>query len=217
MGGSSTAKASENSVQTLESRISSHPRGILRQTDKWKWRTGRLLKIIKTRLDDVKGAWPEELPNVLWAYRTTARTLTGETPFRLIYGTKAVIPVEVGVTSIRRGMFSEGLNDNELRLNLDFLDEVKDNASSKMTKYQKKMVEYYNKSVKLRRLDIGDLVLRKTTTATKNPTQGKLGPTWEGPYRVIHYSRQGSYHLETMDGQRLPRPWNIEHLKKYHQ
>ena len=176
-----------------------------------------LLKIIKTKLDNAKGAWPEELPNVLWAYRTTARTLTGETPFRLIYGTKAVIPVEVGVTSIRRGTFSEGLNDNELRLNLDFLDEVKDNASSKMTKYQKKMVEYYNKSVKLRRLDIGDLVLRKTTTTTKNPTQGKLGPTWEGPYRVIHYSRQGSYHLETMDGQRLPRPWNIEHLKKYHQ
>ncbi|XP_030948935.1 uncharacterized protein LOC115972835 [Quercus lobata] len=159
-----------------------------------------LVKIIKIRLDDAKGAWPEELPNVLWAYRTTARTPTGETPFRLTYGTEAIIPVEVGVTSIRRGTFNEGLNDDELRLNLDFLDEVRDNASSKMTKYQKKMAEYYNKRVKLRRLDIGDLVLRKTTTATKDPTQGKLGPTWEGPYRVIHYSRQGSYHLETMDG-----------------
>ena len=40
-----------------------------------------LLKIIKAKLDDVKGAWPEELSNVLWAYRTTARTPTGETPF----------------------------------------------------------------------------------------------------------------------------------------
>ena len=109
-----------------------------------------MLKIIKTRLDDVKGAWPEELTNVLWAYRTTARTPTAETPFRLTYGTEAVIPVKVGVTSIRRGMFSEGLNDNELRLNLDFLDEVRDNASSKMTKYHKKMAEYYNKRVKLR-------------------------------------------------------------------
>ncbi|XP_030925026.1 uncharacterized protein LOC115952082 [Quercus lobata] len=176
-----------------------------------------LLKIIKTRLDDAKGAWPEELPNVLWAYRTTARTSTGETPFRITYGTEAVISVEVGVTSIRRGTFNEGRNDDELRLNLDCLDEVRDNASSKMTKYQKKMAEYYNKRVKLRRLDIGDLVLRKTTPATKDPTQGKLGPTWKGPYRVIHYTRQGSYHLETMDGQRLPQPWNIEHLKKYHQ
>ena len=60
-----------------------------------------LLKIIKTKLDDAKGAWPEELPNVLWAYRTTARTPTRETPFRLTYGTEAVIPIEVGVTSIR--------------------------------------------------------------------------------------------------------------------
>ena len=86
-----------------------------------------------------------------------------------------------------------------------------------MTKYQLKMVEYYNKRVKLRRLNIGDLVLCKVTTTTRDPAQGKLGSIWEGPYRVIHYSRQGSYHLETIDGQRLPRQWNIEHLKKYHQ
>ena len=79
------------------------------------------------------------------------------------------------------------------------------------------MTEYYNKRVKLRRLNVGDLVLRKVMPDTKDPTQGKLGLTWEGPYKVIHYSRQGSYHLETMDRKELPRPWNIEHLKKYHQ
>ena len=79
------------------------------------------------------------------------------------------------------------------------------------------MAEYYNRRVKLRQLDIGDLVLRKVTTATKDPTQGKLEPTWEGPYRVIYYSRRGSYHLKTLDGKRLLCPWNIEHLKKYHQ
>ena len=73
-----------------------------------------LLKIIKTKLDDVKGAWPEELPNVFWAYRTTARTLTGETPFRLTYGTEAVIPVEVGVTNTRQAAFSEEENDYKL-------------------------------------------------------------------------------------------------------
>ena len=141
----------------------------------------------------------------------------GETPFRLTYGIDAVIHVEVGVTSIRREAFSEEGNDDKLRLILDCLDEVRDKASSRMTKYQQKMAEYYNKRVKLRRLDIGDLVLRKVTTATKDPAQGKLGPTWEGPYQVVHYSKQGSYHLETIDRQRLPCPWNMEHLKKYHQ
>ena len=128
-----------------------------------------LLKIIKTKLDDAKGAWPEELPNVLWAYRTTARTPTGETPFRLTYGTEAVILVEIGVTSTKRVAFSEEGNDDKLRLNLDCLDEVRDKASSKMAKYQQKMAEYYNKRVKLRQLDIGDLVLRKISAATKDP------------------------------------------------
>ena len=176
-----------------------------------------LLRIIKTRLDEAKGAWPDELPNVLWAYRTTARTPTGETPFRLTYGTEAMIPVEVGVANTRRITFNEEGNDDKLQLYLDCLDEVRDKASSRMAEYQRKMAEYYNKRVKLRQLDIGDLVLRKVTTATKDPTQGKLGPTWEGPYWVVHYSRRGSYHLETLDGRRLLRPWNIEHLKKYHQ
>ena len=147
-----------------------------------------LLKIIKTKLDEAKGTWPDELPNVLWAYRTTARTPTGETPFKLTYGTEAVIPVEVGVARTRRTTFNKKENDDKLRVNLDCLDEVRDKASSKMTKYQRKMAEYYNKRVKLRQLNIGDLVLRKVTTAIKDPTQGKLGPTWEGPYRVVHYS-----------------------------
>ena len=149
-----------------------------------------LLKIIKTKLDGAKGAWPEELPNVLWAYRTTARTPTGETSFRLTYGTEAVIPVEVGVTSTRRAAFSEEGNEDELRINLDCLDEVREKASNIMEKYRQKMVEYYNKRVKLKRLEVGDLVLHKVLTATKDPNQGKLGPTWEGPYRVVHYSRQ---------------------------
>ena len=79
-------------------------------------------------------------------------------------------------------MFREKDNDDQLWVNLDCLDEVREKAFDKMTKYQQKMAEYYNKRVKLRRLDIGDLVMRKVTPATRDPTQGKLGPTWEGPY-----------------------------------
>ena len=73
-----------------------------------------LLKIIKTKLDDAKGTWPEELPNVLWAYRTAARTPIGETPFRLTYGIEAVIFVEVGVTNTRRTLFSKEGNEEKL-------------------------------------------------------------------------------------------------------
>ena len=117
------------------------------------------------------------MPNVLWAYRTTIRTLTRETPFKLTYGTEAVISVEVGVASIRRELLHEEDNNDQLQINLDCLDKVRDKTSSRMTKYQQKMAEYYNKRVKLRRLDISDLVLRKVTPATRDSTQGKLGPT----------------------------------------
>ena len=79
-------------------------------------------------------------------------------------------------------MFHEKSNDDQLRVNLDYLDEVREKASNKMTKYQQKMAKYYNKRVKFRRLDIEDLILRKVTLVTRNSTQGKLGPIWEGPY-----------------------------------
>ena len=118
-----------------------------------------MLKIIKARLVGAKGAWLEELPSVLWAYRTTARTLTGETPFNLTYGTEAVIPVEIGLTSLKKEFFDEHSNDNQLKLNLDCLDEVRDQASQKMAKYQQKMAEHYNQRVKFKRFNIEDLVL----------------------------------------------------------
>ena len=51
----------------------------------------------------------------------------------------------------------------------------------------------------------GDLVLRKVTTATRDPAQGKLGPNWKG-YKIIDYNRRGTYYLETLDRQRLHHP-----------
>ena len=86
-------------------------------------------------MDNAKGSWLKELPNVLWAYRTIARIPTGETPFKHTYGTEAVIPVEVGITSMRREVFHEGGNDNQLRVNLDCLDEFRDETSNKKMKY----------------------------------------------------------------------------------
>ena len=60
----------------------------------------------------------------MWAYRTTTRTPTRETPFKLTYGTEAVIPVEEGITSFRHDMFDEENSDDQLQVNLDCLDEV---------------------------------------------------------------------------------------------
>ena len=60
------------------------------------------MKIIKTRLEEVKGVWPDELLGVLWAYRTTVRTFTGETPFKLAYGSEAVVLAEVRMVKVMK-------------------------------------------------------------------------------------------------------------------
>ena len=133
-----------------------------------------LLKIIKVHLEGAKGVWLEELPNVLWAYRTTAKTLTGETPFKLNYGAEAVVPIKVGITSMKREFFL-GVNiDYQLKVNLDCLDKTREEASKRMNKYQQKMTEYYNKRVKLRRLNVGDFVLRRITLATKDLAKARI-------------------------------------------
>ena len=85
-----------------------------------------------------------------------------------------------------------------------------------MALYQERMMRYYNQRVKLKRFNPRDMVLRKISQATKDLNEGKLGPNWEGPYKVIRYSRRGSYYLEDTKGKPLSRPWNAEHLKKYY-
>ena len=115
-----------------------------------------LLKIIKTRLEGVKGIWPDELPSILWAYRTTARTPTGETPFRLAYGSDAVIPAKVGLTSYRVENYAEGKNKEAIRLQLDLIEEVCTAAEQRLARYQNLMAKHYNSNIRHRDFQVGD-------------------------------------------------------------
>ena len=76
----------------------------------------------KKRLDDVKGRWVEELPHVLWMYRTTPRQLIGETPFSMTYGAEAIIPLETGFPTLRTNAFTSDGNDELLEKSLDLIE-----------------------------------------------------------------------------------------------
>ena len=94
-----------------------------------------LLKIINTWLEGAKGIWLDELPSVLWAYRTMTRTPIGETPFRLAYGSEAVIPTKVGLTSYRVGNHDKGKNDEAMCLQLDLVDKVRTMVEQRLAQY----------------------------------------------------------------------------------
>ena len=106
----------------------------------------------------------------------TTRVPTGEKTFRLTFGTKPVIPVEMGLTSLRVKTYEGQKNQQELNNNKDLIDEVREEAMKQMAKHREAMARYYNRKVKVRRFYTGDLILRKVSLATKDPSQGKLGP-----------------------------------------
>ena len=107
---------------------------------------------LKKRLDDAKGRWVEELPHVLWTYRTIPQKSTGETPFSMTYGAEAVIPLENGFPTMRTSIFTSDGNDELLKKNLDLIEKWRENAMVQLAYYQHKLKQSYDMNVKLRPL-----------------------------------------------------------------
>ena len=117
------------------------------------------------------------------------RTPTKETPFKLAYGSEAVIPTEVHMANHRVMKYQDEDNEEQLHLNLDLIDEVRMNAKQTTSRYKSLMARQYDAMVKPKRFNIGDLILKRVSLATRNSAHGKLRPNWEGPYRIINYKR----------------------------
>uniref|UniRef100_A0A2N9I089 Reverse transcriptase domain-containing protein n=1 Tax=Fagus sylvatica TaxID=28930 RepID=A0A2N9I089_FAGSY len=99
-------------------------------------------------------------------------------------------------------------NEDNLRKDLDLVEERRDLAMVYLAAYQQRLKREHNKNVKPRTFRIGDLVLRKVMANTRRPNEGKLGPNWEGPYKVLSQVGHGAYRLEDLNGKAIPRPWN---------
>ncbi|XP_059306283.1 uncharacterized protein LOC132057685 [Lycium ferocissimum] len=83
---------------------------------------------LKKKLEDAKGAWPSKLPEVLWAYRTTMKSSIDETPFFLVYGAKALIPMEVEAPNSWYDWAQRQANSEAMSIQLALLEEHRDLA-----------------------------------------------------------------------------------------
>ncbi|XP_057755308.1 uncharacterized protein LOC130974437 [Arachis stenosperma] len=170
-----------------------------------------IIKGLKKRLDEAKGLWADELGSVLWSYRTTPQTTTGETPFRLTYGVEAVIPVEIRDPSPRKTV---GGNDEEAER--DLIDEERSIAHIKELALKQRISLRYNHGVVRREFAADDLVLRRNDIGPPIPGEGKLTPNWEGPYRIKAVIGKGAYKLERLNDDEVPRTWNAANLRRYY-
>ncbi|GKA20521.1 reverse transcriptase domain-containing protein [Tanacetum coccineum] len=168
---------------------------------------------IKARLDERSKDWIGELSHVLWAHRTMIKSSNGETPFSLTYGTEAVIPAEIGMPTLRTAELDLTKNDEALGINLDLIEEKREQAAIQEAKSKAKMEKYYNSKVRSTSFRPGEMVYR-SNDASHAKDGGKLGPKWEGPYEVAESLGKGAYKLKDKKGNELSRTWNICNLKK---
>ena len=102
----------------------------------------------------------DKLPGVLWAYRRTARRLSGISPFMLTYGMEAIVPTKIGMPTLRTDI-PEQLNAESVIKNLNMIDELHEAAAVRVALYYRKLANLYNRRVKPGVFQPGDLVLRK--------------------------------------------------------
>ncbi|GJX62497.1 reverse transcriptase domain-containing protein [Tanacetum coccineum] len=130
---------------------------------------------IKARLGVRSKNWMKEISHVLWAHRTKIKSSNEDTLFSLTYGTKAVIPAEIGMATLRTAEVDMVQNDEALEINLDLLEERREQTAIRDAKSKAKMEKYYNSKVRSTSFKPGDLVYRNND-ASRAKERGRLGP-----------------------------------------
>jgi hypothetical protein len=164
---------------------------------------------MKLIFNQPRGKWPDELIKVVWSHNTTISRSTGFTPFKLLFGDKAITPEEAKAGSIRTATEDE----YDYHVAKDTIEGTKLQAVENINKYQAETIKWRDRKVRLKNIKPGHLVLRRVA----NPdTVCKLQLKWEGPFLVVSSSRPGSYRLKDMDDNDIPRSWNVDELRRYY-
>jgi hypothetical protein len=176
-----------------------------------------LIKIIKKRIKDIPRRWHEKLSEALWAHRTSRHEAMKVTPFELVYGQEAVLPVEIGLQSLRvTGQGSLSAKEYH-ELIMDKIDDVPKSQFKVLEEIEKekiKMARAYNKHVVEKSFQVRDLVWKTILPlGTRSGKFGKWSPSWEGPFRVIRVMLGNAYFMEDLEGHSLPKALNKNYLK----
>jgi hypothetical protein len=167
--------------------------------------------IMKLIFNQPRGKWPDELIKVEWSHNTTMSRSTGFTPFKLLFGDEAITPEEAKAGSIRTVASAE--DEADYSVAKDAIEGIRLQDVENIIKYQAETIKWRDRKVWLKNIKPVHLVLRRVA----NPdTLGKLQLKWEGPFLVVSLSRPGSYRLEDMDGNDIPRSWNADVLRRYY-
>ena len=144
---------------------------------------------------------------------------TRATPFMLVYGTEAVLPVEIELPSLRitaaANLTPDVIQYAQNRIAaLEVLDEERCSMEKKLRKYHGSAPLWYNQHLRLKKFKEGTLVLCNIKEVRANLPMPKFAPSWEGPYVIKVCVGKGCYDLVTPEGDDLFRV-NAKYLKTW--
>ena len=149
---------------------------------------------------------------MLWSLRTTPNAVTQETPFFLVHGAEAVLPVEIEHNSPRVTEYEEEASQRALEDDLDVADKARDVVLSRVNAYQQNLKNYHSQRLRPRSFAVGDLVLH-----LKQNGQEKLESPWTGPYIVTEVIPGGAYRWkDKQTGKDEGNPWNVAQLQRFY-
>lgn len=175
-----------------------------------------LVSVIHKSCGVEEADWEERLPAILWAYRTMYKVTTGHTPFQLMYGQEAVMPMEYMVPSLRIAVENrlgdtESLKERLYQLNK--LDERRVMAQWATENMQRRQKYWHDKHLRRMNFRPGQLVLKYNGRNEIKP--GKFKVRWLGPFWVREVGDNGSIKLENLDGSLILEAINGSKLKPY--
>ena len=148
-----------------------------------------MIKLIKKKIEENPKRWHEVLSEALWAHRISRHGATKVTPFELVYGQEAILPVEMNLDAYRLAKQNDLSAVDYYDLMKDNIDEVSDRwmqALKEIEKDKLRVARAYNKKVKAKSFQVGELVWKTILPlGTKSNKFGKWSPSWEGPYKII--------------------------------
>lgn len=163
--------------------------------------------------DEFAANWDEYIPQVLFAYRTTKHRTTKFTPYRLVYGKEAILPIDLQVLPQEIDLTNkDALLDRVLKM--IEVSEIREEARQNIKKAQEKYKGRYDETVKEETFEIGDKVLKHIGSYT-NRKDVKLRNKWQGPYYIHQVLLNGAYKLRNLEGKVLTTPVNGNNLKRY--
>jgi ribonuclease HI len=176
-----------------------------------------LVNVIKKVLDQNKRSWHIHLKYALWANRISTKRSIGISPFQMVYGTEAVLPVNLALPVIKLWQDqNEEPNHVTRRINqMIEVQELRVEVDEKVQKYQEDMKALFDLKAKDREFLPGDLVLRWGARREEAAKHGKFDHLWYGPFRVSAPEGKNSFLLENIDGEVLSAPVNGRYLKHY--